>query len=452
MNNIGFKIALVDDENIHRITLADELKDAGYTVYEFSLASAVLLKIEEIQPDVVITDLKMPEMDGIELLTRVKQFNQDIPVILMTAYASLQTALEAMKKGAYDYLSKPFEADELILMLERLKEIGEIKSDNKRLRKQLHAKYDFSSFIGSSEAIRRVFELVKIVSNTDTTVSISGETGTGKELLANIIHYNSSRQNKPHIKVSCAILSKDIFESELFGHEKGAFTGAENQKIGRFELANEGTIYLDDIDDMPLDLQVKILRVLEESEIERVGGSKTIKIDVRVIVSTKVDLKKLVDEGKFREDLYYRLNVFPIKLEPLRNKRNDIPYIFKHFLKEFSDGREIGVEKDVFNILKDYPWFGNVRELRNIAERLTLLAENDLIKTTMVPVEIEQAPGSSILNHIGDKPLIEATHEFEISAIKIALNKFAGNRTRAAKYLGLPPSTLHTKMSKYDIK
>lgn len=451
MNNIGFKIALVDDENIHRITLADELKDAGYTVYEFSLASAVLLKIEEIQPDVVITDLKMPEMDGIELLTRVKQFNQDIPVILMTAYASLQTALEAMKKGAYDYLSKPFEADELILMLERLKEIGEIKSDNKRLRKQLHAKYDFSSFIGSSEAIRRVFELVKIVSNTDTTVSISGETGTGKELLANIIHYNSSRQNKPHIKVSCAILSKDIFESELFGHEKGAFTGAENQKIGRFELANEGTIYLDDIDDMPLDLQVKILRVLEESEIERVGGSKTIKIDVRVIVSTKVDLKKLVDEGKFREDLYYRLNVFPITIPPLRQRKEDVIDLIIHFKNVFSNGNSIKIDDEVFEIFNNYNFPGNTRELKNLCERMILLAKGEDLSKKVIPLEIKNPSHLRICNSIGEKPLPEMLSEFEISAIKLALNETNFNLTKAAELLGIPFSTLRSKIGKHNI-
>lgn len=446
------KVFVVDDERIVRVSMADELRDAGCLVFEFASALAALKNLREHEIDVVFTDMKMPQMDGIEFLLKIKEFDPNITVVVMTSYATYPLAVEVIKKGAYDFITKPFQMDLVLLMLERIKEFRAVRKDNIILRSQVQSKFDFSSFVGSSEETNKIFELIKIISDSKTTVLISGETGTGKELITNIIHYNSNRKQRPFIKVSCAILLREVFESELFGHCKGAFTGADKDKKGRFEMADGGTLYLDDIDDIPFDLQVKLLRVLEESEIERVGCSETIKVDVRVIASTKKDLKPLVDEGKFREDLYYRLNVFPIKLEPLRNKRNDIPYIFKHFLKEFSDGREIGVEKDVFNILKDYPWFGNVRELRNIAERLTLLAENDLIKTTMVPVEIEQAPGSSILNHIGDKPLIEATHEFEISAIKIALNKFAGNRTRAAKYLGLPPSTLHTKMSKYDIK
>ena len=331
------KIWIVDDERIVRVTLADDLRDAGFTVREFASATAVFPEITSNPPDIVITDLNMPEMDGMELLSKIKNTNPEISVILLTAYGTLQNAVEAMKIGAYDYLTKPYNKEELLITIEKVLELDSIKRENTLLKKQIREKFDFSSYISDDKTKQELFELIKLVAPKESTVLITGETGTGKELITNIIHYNSPRKNKALIKVSCAILSREIFESELFGHVKGAFTGADADKEGRFELANHGTLYLDDIEDVPLDLQVKLLRALENREIEKVGSANPIPIDVRIIASTKKDLRKLVDEGKFREDLFYRLNVFPIQLLPLRDRKKDITKIFLHYLKHFSD-------------------------------------------------------------------------------------------------------------------
>ena len=333
-------IFVVDDERIVRITTADDLRDAGYNVREFSSAQAALQYMSESDEkvDIIITDLNMPGMSGIEFLSKVRQRKPETFVLLMTAYASVSTAVEAMKLGAYDYISKPFSIEELLLSIERIKELRSVREENRELRKQVQSKFDTSSFIGQSSVTKQIFDMVGLVAEKTTTVLITGETGTGKELLTNIIHFNSDRKGGPLVKVSCAILSREIIESELFGHEKGAFTGADKMKTGRFEMAHKGTLYFDDIDDIPYDLQVKLLRALEEGEIERVGGTETIKIDVRVIASTKKDLKELVEQGKFREDLYYRLNVFPINIPSLRERPDDIEILIKHFVSEFSQG------------------------------------------------------------------------------------------------------------------
>ncbi len=328
------KIFIVEDEKILRISLIDELQDAGYEVVGFENPNEALEKIQSQEVDVVLTDIKMPGMDGMELLEKIKQKNEQITVIMMTAFGSVDSAVEAMKKGAYDYLTKPFHTDELLLILNRLKEIKSIKNENRQFKQEISQKYSIEAFVGVSQAAKKTKDMIKIVAESDASVLITGETGTGKELVANIIHYNSARKDKILVKVSCAILARDVFESELFGHEKGAFTGAFKERIGRFEQANGGTIYLDDVDDIPLELQVKLLRVLQEKEMERVGGNKTIKINTRVIASTKADLRKLAQEGKFREDLYYRLNVFPIHLLPLRERREDIPLLIDYFLKQ----------------------------------------------------------------------------------------------------------------------
>jgi DNA-binding NtrC family response regulator len=448
------KIFVVDDERIVRVTIADDLRDAGLDVMEFSSAVSALQYIRETDSkiDIIITDLKMPEMDGLEFLQKIKQINKDINVLMMTAHGSVQTAVEAMKSGAFDYITKPFNIDELLLIINRIKEINEIKDENRQLRVQIRKQFDLSSFVGMNSAVNQVFELVKIVADKDTTVLIVGETGTGKELLTNIIHFNSNRKKGPFIKVSCAILSGEIFESELFGHEKGAFTGAEKQKIGRFELANNGTIYLDDIDDIPYELQVKLLRVLEEGEIERVGGTETIKVNVRVIASTKKDLKKLVAEGKFREDLYYRLNVFPIHLPPLRERPGDIELLAKHFANVYSGEANIRIEEDALNLLKKHPFYGNVREIRNLMERLVLLARNGLITKEILPNEIRYPDKASNVIYYENKPLDEILKEVETSAIREALRTSGGNKARAANLLQVPASTLKSRIEKLGIQ
>jgi DNA-binding NtrC family response regulator len=447
------KIMVVDDERILRVTIADDLKDAGYMVREFADANGALNGLREFEPDVVITDIKMAGMSGIELLSKIKSFNPEIAVVVMTAHGTVETAVQAMKLGAYDYLLKPFLTDEILLILDRICELYSIKNENKVLRKSIEQKFDFSSFIGESENNQDLFHLIKLVAEKDSTVLLTGETGTGKEHITNIIHFNSQRKNKPFVKVSCAILSREIFESELFGHVKGAFTGADQDKKGRFEMADTGTLYLDDIDDIPLDLQVKLLRVLQESEIEKVGSSSTIKIDIRLIASTKKNLLQLVKEGTFREDLYYRLNIFPINLLPLRERKKDTKIIFKHFIQKFSENKILPVSEDVFDRLFKYSWPGNIRELKNIAERMVILASNDeVIGLKHIPLEIKNDSLSAIHNIIGTKPLEETLSEIEIASINFALEKSNQNKSKAAEILGIPPSTLRTKMLKHNIK
>jgi DNA-binding NtrC family response regulator len=447
------KIYVVDDERLIRVATADDLRDAGHQVMEFSSARAALQHMRENpeEVEVVITDLKMPDVDGLEFTQKIKQVNPEIYVLLMTAYASVDTAVEAMKLGAYDYISKPFSIEEMVLSLERIAELKDIKEENKNLRNRLKTQLDLSSFVGNSKEAREVFELVNIISDKSTTVLIAGETGSGKELLTNIIHYNSPRKKGPFIKVSCAILSREIFESELFGHVKGAFTGAESDKKGRFEMADGGTLYLDDIDDIPLDLQVKLLRVLEEGEIERVGGGKTIKIDVRIIASTKKDLKQMTQEGKFREDLYYRLNVFPIVLPPLRERVNDIPLLARHFVDEFSTSPKIEIDPEVIEILKQYPFPGNVREIRNLMERLVLLSKNGVIDKKIIPMEVRFPGKPHTCFYFENKPLEEILREVETNAIRDALMRSGGNKAKAAAILSVPASTLKSRIDKLQL-
>lgn len=449
-----FRVFVVDDERIVRITTADDLRDAGYQVREFASAQAALQFMNESDEDVdvVITDLNMPGMNGIEFLAKIRQARPETYVLLMTAFASVDTAVEAMRLGAYDYISKPFNIEELLLTIERIRELRNVREENRQLRKQVQKKFDTSSFIGQSNPIQEVFRMVSLIAGKETTVLITGETGTGKELLTNIIHFNSNRRNGPFIKVSCAILSREIFESELFGHERGAFTGAEKMKQGRFELADNGTLYLDDIDDIPYDLQVKLLRALEESEIERVGGTETMKINVRVIASTKKDLKELVDQGKFREDLYYRLNVFPINIPPLRERPDDIEILARHFINEFSQGSTIRAEKEVFALLRQYPFSGNVRELRNLMERLVLLAQNGVIEKDILPYEIRFPGKKHTCFYFGNKSLHDILEEVETNAIRDALVRSGGNKAGAARLLDLPASTLKSRIEKLRLE
>lgn len=445
-------VCIIEDENILRITLRDELKENGYNVNDFDNPVYAVNYIIDNHVDVVISDIKMPYMNGQEVLKKIKTAKPEIEVILITAYGTINDAVNAVKAGAYDYVTKPFEIEKILFMVERIGEFKIIKKENKQLREQLESQFDFSSFVGSSKAIKNIFKSVELVANTNSTVLINGETGTGKEMLTNIIHYNSNRKKQPFIKVSCAILSKEIFESELFGHEKGAFTGADKIKIGRFELADKGTLYLDDIDDIPLNLQVKLLRAIEQQDIERVGGSETIKIDVRIIASTKINLKKLVDEGKFREDLYYRLNVFPITIPPLKERKEDIPELVYFFIKLLGQDRKIIVKEEAMQIIMQNDWRGNVRELKNFVERLILLASDNVISIDKIPLEFRndnvqfQIPESLV-----NKPLTESLDAFEINILQNAIEKSHGNKSKAAELLGIPLSTLRSKLQKYNL-
>jgi len=445
------RVYVVDDERIVRVTLADELRESGYEVKEFSDPRAALTMLRESPADIVVSDLKMPGMDGVAFLKEVKTLYPETPVVMMTAYATVGSAVEAMKLGASDYLIKPFQPSEMVLVIERMLEIREIREENRLLKRQLRLQYDFGSFIGAEKFKSSLEADLRLLLENKTTVLISGETGTGKELLANMIHHNSSRRSRPLIKVSCAILSKEIFESELFGHVKGAFTGAERDKAGRFELADGGTLYLDDIDDMPLDLQVKLLRVLEEGEIELVGSSVTKKIDVRIIASTKADLMSKVQEGTFREDLFYRLNVFPLLIPPLRKRPEDIPVLCAHFYRIFTGLERVLIHPEVLNILSGYSFPGNVRELRNLIERMVLKARGEEITSGFIPEEITFNRYEKPISWQEGVSLPQLLDQVETEAINQALELARGNRTRAAELLGVPLSTLRTKMEKHNL-
>ncbi len=445
------KICVVDDEEIIRITLSDELKDSGHEVFDFDNPIEALDFIKHNEIQVLLTDIKMPQMDGITLLKKVLSIKPNVYVITITAYGSLKTAIEAIKLGAFDYLTKPYDQTELENILDNISELISLKKSNKKFSNLFTSKYSLSSYQGQSDFVRELKEDISLIANKNTAVLITGETGTGKELVANIIHYNSNRRNNPLIKISCAILSKDVFESELFGHEKGAFTGADKLRIGRFEQADGGTILLDDIDDIPLELQVKLLRVLQEGEIERVGGNKTISIDVRIIASTKKDLKELVAQGRFREDLYYRLNIYPIILLPIRKRKEDIRSLFDYFLVEFGENSNFEVDEEVYANLYNYDWPGNVRELKNLAERLTIVSLDKKIDLQKLPVEYRTNKTFNENNLSTDKTLPDLLSNLEIKVIKDALEKTSGNKNKAAELLGIPISTLRSKIEKYFI-
>ncbi|HDI00705.1 MAG TPA: sigma-54-dependent Fis family transcriptional regulator, partial [Firmicutes bacterium] len=359
------RVLLVEDDRVARVPLRDDIAEAGYDVDEAGSAEEALELLGKKGYDVVVTDLRMPGMDGIELLERIKAESPDTEVIVITAYGTVRTAVRAMKLGAYEYLTKPFDNEELLLLLERIRRMREVMEENVRLRRRLEERYRLEDMVGKGHKMQEVFRLIRTVASSDSTVLLQGETGTGKELAAHAIHELSPRRDGPFVKVSCAALSRELLESELFGHVKGAFTSAVKDKPGKFELADGGTIFLDEVDDIPLELQVKLLRVLQEREFERVGGTRTIRVDVRVIAATKVDLLERVRRGLFREDLYYRLNVVPIRLPPLRERKEDVPLLMEHFLRKLGAEGRIEMTPEAMKLLMDYDWPGNVRELEN---------------------------------------------------------------------------------------
>ncbi|MFQ6070811.1 MAG: sigma-54-dependent transcriptional regulator [Candidatus Aminicenantales bacterium] len=444
-------ILVVEDEDILRISIGDDLKEAGFRVSLSKSPTLALNLLEKEKFEVAVVDYKMPEMNGIELLEKIKQRHPECSVIIMTAYGTIQMAVEAIKKGASDYITKPFSNEELIIVLKRIEEVLCLKKENIALKKQLKEKHSFHKIIGKSKPMQEIFQLLPIVADSDSTVIITGETGTGKELVADAIHYTGPRKDKPYVKVNCALFSKDILESELFGHEKGAFTGAVNEKKGRFELADEGTIFLDDVDDIPLELQVKLLRILQHHEFERVGGTRTKKIDVRVIAASKINLLEKIKKGEFREDLYYRLNVIPIHLPPLRKRKEDIPLLIDFFIQKYSPHKSPEISPQAMELLMSYSWPGNVRELENLVERIALIAPAKTINSAHLPLEIiceEVYPKDAYLDSGSFEDIIKQT---EINLIKRALAKSNGNKAKAAKILNLKPSTLRSKIEKYNL-
>jgi two-component system response regulator AtoC len=377
------KILVVDDEAIVRESLKDWLSDVGYLVLTAQDAHQALELIEKETPSIAIVDLVMPGMNGIELLKKAKEIWPDIEVIIITAYASVPTAIEAMKQGAYDYVEKPFPPERVELLIKKVLEHKRLVQENISLHEKLDQRYRFEDIITKSPKMQKVIELIKVVAKSNATVLITGESGTGKELVARAIHSQSYRRGKPFVPVSCAALPESLLESELFGHEKGAFTGAHALRKGKIEFAHQGTLFLDEIGEMSANIQVHLLRVLEEREFTRVGGNELIKVDVRVVSATNRDMREAIASGKFREDLYYRLNVVTIDLPPLRDRKEDIPLLANHFLKKFAAENQkdvSGFSPEVTNFLLKYQWPGNVRELENTVERAVILAQNSTIQ------------------------------------------------------------------------
>ena len=454
------KVLIVDDEKLMRISLESQLKKEGYNVKSVDNAIDGLKMVKSEEYDVVVTDLRLSGMSGIDFLKEIKKHNQEIIVVIMTAYGTLESAVSAIKEGAYDYIAKPFSTDELIIKLQRALYYKNTTAEVNRLRKEIQSEFEFSNIIGKSEAMKKVLETVKSVSDRDATVLIRGESGTGKEKIAGAIHYHSIRRNGSFIRVSCAALNREILESELFGHEKGAFTGAVKTRRGRFELANGGSIFLDDVDDIPLDMQVKLLRVLQERTFERVGGEETLSVDVRIICATKKDLLEHVKEGYFREDLFYRLNVVPINIPPLRERKEDIPLLINYFLKKFVSQYEDAlpdVSQEVIDVLLAYNWPGNVRELENVIEHALAFSKSKGISIETLPEYLRRIDNictdllSMDLSNKQEINLQDTLTEVEKKLIQWAHQKTNGNQVKMAEILGIPRTTLRNRLIKLQL-
>ncbi|MEE4254385.1 MAG: sigma-54 dependent transcriptional regulator [Desulfuromusa sp.] len=443
------RILIAEDEEIMRVTVLDHLRHQGWQVDAAINGAEALELVKKNRYDLILSDIRMPGLDGEKLLLKVKQLAPRTEVILMTAHGNTEGAIHCLKQGAADYLLKPFDLDDLTFRVQRLLNIQAIKSRCVSLESCCGQR---QPLIGSSEPMQKLLSLISQVTQTDSTVLIQGESGTGKELVAAAIHYESRRADKPYIRVNCAAIPTELLESELFGHEKGAFTGAEQTSIGKFELADQGTILLDEIGEMPLNLQVKLLRVLQEQEIERVGGKAPISINVRVLCATARNLAEEIKKGSFREDLYYRLQVIPIFVPALRERKEDILELSHYFLQQF--GRERGLtftlSPEASEALSVYPFPGNVRELRNILERLTVLAPAPKLQLWDLPVEIRGM--NDDLVEKGEVNLAAAVAVAEKKCIRNALKSTHGNRTEAAEVLGISRKNLWEKMKQYGIK
>lgn len=448
------RILVVDDEKIKLITLLDALSKEGYEAEGAEDGMAALKKLEGSRFDIVVADLKLPKMDGMELLKHVKEKYQDTEVIIMTAYGTIESAVSAMKIGAHDYLTKPFPTEELLLKVQRLIKYQALAKENILLHNQLDERYGIDNIIGKNKRMQEIYELIKTIAPGESNVVIYGESGTGKELVTHAIYHNSLRKNGPFIKVSCATLSESILESELFGHEKGAFTGALNRKPGRFELADGGTIFLDDVDDMSPLVQVKLLRVLQEREFERVGGTETVKVNVRVVAASKKDLGESVKEGRFREDLYYRLNVISVHLPPLRERKDDVPLLVCHFLKKYAvkSGKKIEeISPDALSRMLEYNWPGNIRELENAIERAVALSRGIIITVKDLPTLIAQGEPQITITEKSPTTIEGVVKEAEKEHIMRVLRETGGKKNETAKILGISRKTLWEKMKLYKL-
>jgi two-component system, NtrC family, response regulator HydG len=452
-------ILVVDDDGAHRTMLKKLLSGWGYAVDEAADGSVAIAEVRLRAFDLILMDIRMLNVSGIEALEQIRNINPSIPVIIMTAYASVETAVDALKKGAYDYLTKPLDFDELKIVIARATEHVRLKKENEYLKERLDEKLDRRNIIGGSAAMVRLLDTVSLVAPTEATILITGESGTGKEMIANAIHYNSRRKDEPFIKINCAALNEMLLESELFGHEKGAFTGADRRREGKFRQADGGSLFLDEVSEMSPAMQVKLLRVLQERELTRVGGSEVLKVDVRMIAASNKDLKKEMEQKHFREDLFYRLNVVALNVAPLRERRDDIALLAQHFLQMFTvkNSKSVkGFTPKAMAQLVSYSWPGNVRELMNAVERAVVLSRGDYIDADELALLMadDLAGGNQVPAADSNKPsgrqenlLLE---EVEKRSILEAINACGGNKSEAARRLGITRKTLRKKLEKYE--
>ena len=450
------QILVIDDEENMRHFLKSLLAKEGYEVSLAADGLEGLQLLEEQIFDIILCDIRMPRMDGLEFLREIKKTAVDATIIIMSAYGTLDIAIEAMKLGAYDYISKPFKPDEIILTLRKAEEREQLRRENQLLRKEVAKEYSFENIVSKNEEMQKIFDVIKKVAQYKSTVLIIGESGTGKELIARALHYNSERAQNPFLPINCGAIPENLLESELFGHAKGAFTDAIRTKKGLFEEADGGTLFLDEIGELPGQLQVKLLRVLQEGEVRRIGESKPIQVDVRIVSATVKDLVKEVNEGRFREDLFYRLNVLPIHIPPLRDRKEDIPLLIHHFIKKYNEVMSknvAGVDQKALEALMNYKWYGNVRELENTIERAIVLTDKDHIEVENLPVEVQDFKGELQFEVFSDEEcsIKKASKTLEINLIKKALRKTKGNHTHAARLLEISHRALLYKIKEYGI-
>ncbi len=453
-----YTILVTDDEKIQRESLAGFLRKKGYTVLTAHNFDEAYRQVQEHPVDVVLTDVKMGDKSGYDLLKAVRELNPEITVIIMTAYGNVEEAVAAMKDGAYDYLTKPIDLDEVELLVHRALQLKLLKSENETLRRKLEERHRFTNIVTASPLMEEVLNIAARSANSRTSVLIEGESGTGKELIVRAIHYASPRKDKPLVVVNCAAISENLIESELFGHEKGAFTGALQTRLGRLEEADGGTLFLDEVGDVPLSVQVKLLRFLQFGEFQRVGSNETRKVDVRLIAATNRNLREMIKEGTFREDFYYRLNVINIYVPPLRKRKEDIPLLIDHFIKKFAEenGKPIqGISREAMDLLMKYDYPGNVRELENMIERAVVLARGEIIEKEDLPIQFHIKNGSNeTLPPLDYYPgnFREKVEAFEKDLIVQALKEADYNQSKAARALGLSERNLRYKMNKYGLK
>lgn len=453
------KILVVDDNPDVLKLIVNILESNDYEVKSASTGASAIKELENSDYDMVLTDLMMPDMDGMQVLEHTKLKTPKTLCIILTGHGTIKSSVEAIKKGAFDYITKPVSHSELLIIVEKALKFKNLEEENIRLKKELRGKYHYKNIVGTSKAIKKIYDLIEKVSDTDGTVLISGASGTGKELIARSIHYNSQRSDNPLVVINCGAIPEALLESELFGHEKGAFTGAYKKRIGRFEMANGGTIFLDEIGEMSPTLQIKLLRVLQEQQFERVGGTKTLHVDLRFIAATNKNLTTAINMDKFREDLYYRLNVIPIKVPSLKQRRSDIPLLIDFFLNKFQKGKDnkiTGFSQTAMDAILSYDWPGNVRELENVMKRLTILSEGPVVNLDDLPENIKDVSDSS---HPDEDVIIDnelnlndAVQDYEKRIILEALEKTNWVKSKAAKLLNINRTTLVAKIKKQNIE